>query len=470
MVDHSAAVCGVAAAFLTLSAIAVILRCYVRLRIVKAFGWDDFIMILAMLFYVAFCGSMIGGSIWGTGRHLTELTAKQRTVAMKYWFLCDVMYAVSSVLAKISVAIFLLRVMLFPCHKIALYTVTAFAVSTGIVFFILLVVQCSPVSFWWRRMSGATDGHCGYIDAIAIMLYIFSAASAIFDMTVGLLPIMLVRKLQMNRRTKVAVAGLLGMACIASIAIIIRIPFVHTIRDPDFLYATVQIAIWSAIETGLSITAGSLATIRPLFRLFFSQSQLTSADRPFDPSNQDQNRNPTRKSRKHSRAKSRSSTGLSTKKKPRDPAYDHNYPLSDFDSGLGFERKGSLSTSGSTRGLSVSESLKDENQWGGSFSPYIGMTTMRSTVEGAAPSPYSSVGAVHGPGVVSAGRDSLELLRSRMEYEAGTKARASADTESGSGLVSVPVAAAHPAAPSGSVIGVHRTFEVSSVGRDDMVS
>jgi hypothetical protein len=49
MVDRPAAVRGVAAAFLALSTIAVLLRCYVRLRIVKAFGWDDGFMILAMV-------------------------------------------------------------------------------------------------------------------------------------------------------------------------------------------------------------------------------------------------------------------------------------------------------------------------------------------------------------------------------------------------------------------------------------
>lgn len=34
----------------------------------------------------------------------------------------------------------------------------------------------------------------------------------------------------------------------------------------DFLYATVDIAIWSTVEQGLAITAGSLATLRPLFK------------------------------------------------------------------------------------------------------------------------------------------------------------------------------------------------------------
>lgn len=73
----------------------------------------------------------------------------------------------------------------------------------------------------------------------------------------------------------------------ASSATIIRIPWVHTFNDPDFLCtfpplfpayqidqanplcrldATVEIALWSNIETGLGITAGSLATLRPLVR------------------------------------------------------------------------------------------------------------------------------------------------------------------------------------------------------------
>ncbi|RHZ68349.1 hypothetical protein CDV55_107048 [Aspergillus turcosus] len=272
MVDESAAVRGVAAAFLTVASIAVILRCYVRVCIVKAFGWDDTVMILSMLFYVMFSGCMIGGSLWGTGKHLVDLTPKHRTVAMEYWFLCDIGYAISSILCKISVAIFLLRVMVRPSHRRIMYAVTALTVIVGFVFFVFMLVQCSPVSYFWTRMRGDTAGKCGYIDAIIIMLYLFSATSALFDLTVGLLPILLVRNLQMNKRTKIAVAGLLGMACIASVAIITRIPFVQTIRDQDFLYATVQIAIWSNIETGLAITAGSLATLRPLFRILHSRT------------------------------------------------------------------------------------------------------------------------------------------------------------------------------------------------------
>lgn len=143
-------------------------------------------------------------------------------------------------------------------HRRVLYGATALVVTSGIVFFILMMVQCSPISFWWRHIEGDTDGKCTIVNTIGIMLYVFSVTSALFDMTVGLLPIILVRGLQMSRKTKIAAAGLLGLACMyissfstywypspchsladsiysASVAIIIRIPFVTIIHDKGFL-------------------------------------------------------------------------------------------------------------------------------------------------------------------------------------------------------------------------------------------
>ncbi|KAL5001683.1 hypothetical protein BDV10DRAFT_148605 [Aspergillus recurvatus] len=475
MVDRSAAVCGVAAAFLSLSSVAVIMRCYVRLRIVKAFGWDDFVMIIAMLLYIMFCGCMIGGSLWGTGKHLSELTPKQRTTAMEYWWFCNISYAVSSVLAKVSVCIFLLRVMLFPCHRAALYTVTALAACSGIPFFVLLIIQCSPVSFWWTRMRGATDGHCGYVDAIAVMLYIFSASSALFDLTVGLLPIFLVCKLQMNWRTKAAVAGLLGMACVcvipcsllmssfvvlkvreysASIAIIIRLAFVQTIHDPDYLYATVQIAIWSCVEIGLSITAGSLATTRPLFRVLHNRS--LPPDNPFnDPSDSSNSRNKNRRSISGSESNLRSrSRRTSNRVLARENDLGFNF---------GFGRNSSHSTSTRPRSrtsrstpppsMSVDKSRSGVGTEGrpssNFYEPYIGveMLKMRSTADAEGGRTEEFGGSAHpAPGA--------ELLNSNT-------GPGSVDSDMGSGQPKgLEVLERTPKAKSR--IGVHRMFGVLS--------
>jgi hypothetical protein len=47
---------------------------------------------------------------------------------------------------------------------------------------------------------------------------------------------------------------------------VVRFAYVEDFKDPDFLWATVDIAIWSTTEQGLAITAGSLATLRPLLK------------------------------------------------------------------------------------------------------------------------------------------------------------------------------------------------------------
>jgi hypothetical protein len=49
--DRSLEVKVVAAVFVAIASVTVILRCYVRLFVVKAFGWDDGAMVIAMVFH-----------------------------------------------------------------------------------------------------------------------------------------------------------------------------------------------------------------------------------------------------------------------------------------------------------------------------------------------------------------------------------------------------------------------------------
>ncbi|OQE43399.1 hypothetical protein PENCOP_c003G06346 [Penicillium coprophilum] len=268
--QRSTAVQIVPAVFLPIATITVMLRIYVRGWIVKAFGWDDGTMVIALLFYAMFCGTMLGGSIYGTGYMFKHLAAANRIIAMRYWWLCEIAYCFASVGCKISVCIFLMRITIKPIHTFILYTVMALTVIAGLVFMFLMLLQCKPLEYFWTRYSDdpTIEGRCIDMGIIVNMTYVYSAFAALCDFTVGLLPIFLVRKLHMKRQTKIAVMGILSMACIASSAVIVRIPFVESFRDPDFLYATFQIAIWSNVEAGLGITAGSLATLRPLLRIW----------------------------------------------------------------------------------------------------------------------------------------------------------------------------------------------------------
>ncbi|OJJ74413.1 hypothetical protein ASPBRDRAFT_27442 [Aspergillus brasiliensis CBS 101740] len=280
--DRSLEVKAVAAAFMSVACVTVILRCYVRGWIVRAFGWDDWAMVVAMGFYAMFSGCMIGGSIYGTGRRFKDLDAHQRVTAMEYWWFCEIAYCFAAVACKISVCIFLMRITVRRLHIWILWTVMVLTVVAGMVFMFIMLLQCKPLAYFWTRKAFNPEikGHCMDIQIVIAMTYVYSGFAALCDFTVGILPIFLVRKLHMKQKTKWAVVGILSMACIASSATIIRIPWVHTFADWDFLYATVEIALWSNIECGLGITAGSLATLRPLLRKWLG----SSADHNYDAS------------------------------------------------------------------------------------------------------------------------------------------------------------------------------------------
>ncbi|KAJ5519584.1 hypothetical protein N7463_000037 [Penicillium fimorum] len=261
--------------FLGVSFIAVCLRCFVRIRLVKAFGWDDTLMVCAMLMNILFALCGITGSLYGMGQKLDTLIERgTMETAMFWWWLGQTSYVWTCALAKLSIASALLRLTVSKAHRLILWGVIGVTCIVGLVFWFMLTLQCQPVEFFWQRVRPYTDpkanvsGTCMKLDDIITIAYVYSITATLCDLTLGLLPIALVWNLQMNLRTKAALAGILGLGCIASAAVIIRIPFLHDYKDPDFLYATASISIWSNVEAGLGIAAGSLVTLRPLFRWF----------------------------------------------------------------------------------------------------------------------------------------------------------------------------------------------------------
>ncbi|KAL3253449.1 hypothetical protein ABHI18_009489 [Aspergillus niger] len=189
LVGHSLAIFICAAVMMSVSIMAVALRTFVRLYTVRAFGWDDALMVIALALFIALDACWMVASKRGVG-HKNEDFTDPKTMEQALLILLDIGYLYS-------------------------------------------------------------------------FLIVFS------DITLGIMPAVLIWRLQMDRRTKIALAGVLSLGALESVAVIIRIPYLHTYHDTNLLYATYQIDFWSIIEIGIGITAGSLATLRPLFLWVF---------------------------------------------------------------------------------------------------------------------------------------------------------------------------------------------------------
>jgi len=84
-----------------------------------------------------------------------------------------------------------------------------------------------------------------------------------------ILPFFMLRDVQIRLRDKIIVGFILALAAAGGIASMIRFKYLAGLAEPGYsFYATTHEAmVWSCIEPGLGIIAGSLASLRPLLRL-----------------------------------------------------------------------------------------------------------------------------------------------------------------------------------------------------------
>ncbi|OAA69904.1 hypothetical protein ISF_03174 [Cordyceps fumosorosea ARSEF 2679] len=245
----------------TITCSIVLLRCYTRAVIVKAFGADDWIMIPATLCYLGYIISSNLGVKYGTGQHRSDLSEANYQRAMMHWWYCYLFFSSAMVISKLSFAWFLLRIVNKRVHTWIIYAASMCTVVAGVVFFFVALFQCSPVSYYWDK-TGA--GSCISIDIIIALAYLYSAFSVLTDFTFAILPGFVVWHLNIQKRARIVVIILISMGCVASAAVVVRFPFIRFLSDHDFLWATTDIAIWTTVETSLAISAASISTLRPL--------------------------------------------------------------------------------------------------------------------------------------------------------------------------------------------------------------
>ncbi|KXJ86387.1 hypothetical protein Micbo1qcDRAFT_236923 [Microdochium bolleyi] len=243
------------------------LRMWVRLGVVKSWGWDDSLMTVAVILYGTYLSFSIHGAVHGTGRHFDDVPLEQYMIAMKSWWICYPFYSANMIASKLSIGYFLLRVSVRRLHIWLLYIIMAITMMAGLAFFIGSFVQCQPLSYWWTRYRDPAGGYCIDPTIIIALAYIYSFFAITSDLMMALFPALLISSLNMDRQIKLMLIPLMAMGTIASLGLVVRLPWLLKLRDvDDFLWSTIDIAIWSTVESGLAIVAGNLATTRPLYR------------------------------------------------------------------------------------------------------------------------------------------------------------------------------------------------------------
>ncbi|KAI8682384.1 hypothetical protein NCS56_00361000 [Fusarium sp. Ph1] len=244
------------------STIVVGLRCGIRLKH-GVFSTDDVLMLVGWMLFMVVVGVISKGCYYGLGAKDERLNEYLVEKSKLHIWLFQTFYCSSLVFIKASICVTLLRIAVIKTHRIITWvTLTASCISTLIVI-IGLFAMCRPVQANWDKSAGT----CSPPIVITSLSYLVSAAAVATDWICAILPGFMLYKAQMKMATKVSISIILGLGVLASIATIVRLPYIKFYADPtDYPYNVGNIALWSVFESGTGIIAGSLPSLRRLLK------------------------------------------------------------------------------------------------------------------------------------------------------------------------------------------------------------
>ncbi|KAJ0331740.1 hypothetical protein COL5a_002408 [Colletotrichum fioriniae] len=264
-----------------LSTAAVSLRVYTRVKMLRTFGLDDSVMVVAQMFLIGSAVAIGLESKWGLGFHSWVPPPEDYVPYMKSFYTSIIVYNIATCLVKVSILLQYRRIFAIDImQKLTLWGL-AFMISWTAMLSFLLPMMCLPVAAFW---DSTIEGRC--IDFLAIW-YTMAGVNLVADFAIFSMPIPVINSLQLPRKQK---RMLLVVFCLGFFTCIISALRIRTLRvaadTKDPYWDNVDAATWSFLEVAIGILAACLPTLRPIFvtllpRLFNASSlQFRSSGRP----------------------------------------------------------------------------------------------------------------------------------------------------------------------------------------------
>ena len=126
--------------------------------------------------------------------------------SLPLWWFGEQLYCLAATTLKFTIGLFLVRITVKPYQRTIVWSVMAVSGIIGVYSFLLLLLQCQPVAYFWGRFNGnGMRGSCINTVIISRSAYAFSAVSCWSDWTFCILPGFIIWRLEMNPRTKASV-------------------------------------------------------------------------------------------------------------------------------------------------------------------------------------------------------------------------------------------------------------------------
>ncbi|KAK3690463.1 hypothetical protein B0T22DRAFT_515877 [Podospora appendiculata] len=253
--------------FASFALITASLRFYTRAILVRSFGKDDVLMVLAV---IGGLSAWILGCRNGYGRHQDTIDRPQFIILLEAQFVQSVVEASFAFgFLKISIALSLLRLSRSKWYKWIIWGLVAFTCIYTLFSFMTFMTFCAPVSANWDR-SGTYK--C-YGKELYRDFGLFNASCNILtDVAFATLPIPLIWSLQLQRRIRIYLIAILSGGYFAVALGVAKAVFIIAfVGEKDGTFYP-WAPFFGSLQLDLGIIAACAPTLRPLLGSFLRLS------------------------------------------------------------------------------------------------------------------------------------------------------------------------------------------------------
>ncbi|KAK8012084.1 short chain dehydrogenase/reductase [Apiospora arundinis] len=242
---------------LAIASIAVGLRFYTRARVLGIIGFDDWLCLTSLVVLLALGSSGLVLAGEGLGRHVGTLPQPDGfSNYMKTFYVLIILYNLAIVSFKLCFLAQYHRIMTTKRMRRLIYAAAAFVGIWTLSQLCLHIFQCHPISGFWQPGPGAK---ClprlpGW--------YSNAAGNIVTDVLILLLPLPMIRALNLPRAQKL---GLIGIFCLGFLTCAISLVRVRYLpQGADVTWDNVDTMFWSMAEACTGLICVTLPTLRPL--------------------------------------------------------------------------------------------------------------------------------------------------------------------------------------------------------------
>ncbi|KAI3009738.1 hypothetical protein CBS147346_2076 [Aspergillus niger] len=262
----------------SLAILAVAARLFIRIKVLRNPGADDWLIATSMFFSISYSVVTTVDVALGYGKHAVVIADRLELVLLVN-YINFALGIISFALPKLAVAALLSR-FLNPTtiQRAILWGLTGFVALVSCICILVLFTMCDPAKALWDTSLLSKGASCRSSWILVDYAIFTGAISAFTDLYLAIYPTVILLKLHMSLRKRLALCAALGLSAVACAMAIIKcmqLPGLADLSDTTS-DATADLVIWTSIESNVVILASCIPTLQPLLEIILGKRSLRS--------------------------------------------------------------------------------------------------------------------------------------------------------------------------------------------------